>query len=153
MFIHRLLYRSDSSLVGSPEEVERQIAAIVDLSRAANAAADLTGALLFEAGTFMQVLEGPINAVEATFERICGDLRHRRVRLLEFAVAEDRIFGAWGMARVAPGSELAELNRTIGVTQEARLDAAAASAAVQTMRDLLLPTRAASTRPRPSAAS
>jgi hypothetical protein len=153
MFIHRLLYRSDSSLAGSPKEVERQIAAIVDSSRAANAAAGLTGALLFESGTFMQVLEVPLNAVEATFERICGDLRHRRVRLLEFAVAEDRIFGAWEMARVAPGPELAELNWTTGVTQEARLDVAAASAAVRTMRDLLLPTRAASTRPRPSAAS
>jgi hypothetical protein len=153
MFIHRLLYRSDSSLVGSPEEIERQIAAIVDSSRAANAVADLTGALLFESGTFVQVLEGPINAVEATFERICGDLRHRRVRLLEFAVAEGRLFGEWAMARVAPSLELADLSRTIKVIQEARLDLAAASAAVQAMRDLLPPTGAAGARPCPSAAS
>lgn len=153
MFIHRLLYRSDSSLTGSPEAIERQVEAIVDASLAANAAAELTGALLFESGTFMQVLEGPIDAVEATFERICGDLRHRRVRLLEFAVAEGRIFAEWGMARVTPSPELADLSRTIGVTQEARLDVAAASAAVRTMRDRLLPIRASGARSGASAAS
>jgi hypothetical protein len=86
---------------------------------------------------FIQVLEGPVDAVEATFERICGDLRHRSVRLLELAVAEERVFGDWAMVQITPTLELAQLCPTLGAG-DARLDATTAGAAIQTMRTLLL---------------
>ena len=138
MLIHRLLYRSEAAFVGSPGDVDRQIVAIVDAAHVANTRVGVTGALLFTSGVFIQALEGPLAAVEATFERICGDLRHRRVRLLEFVVAEDRVFGEWAMVEVTPTRELARLYPSIVSTDTGRLDAVTASAAVQTMRAMLL---------------
>ena len=131
MFIHRLLYCSDAALAGPPEDVERQVLEMVEAARAANAAADITGAILLSSGVFMQVLEGPIDAVETTFERICSDLRHKRVRLIELAVAEDRVFEGWSMVRVPPPPEAARLCPAPGAVEGARLDAASASAAIQ----------------------
>lgn len=138
MFIHRLLYRSDADLAGPPEEAERQVRAIVDASRRANEAAGLTGAMMLSSGVFLQVLEGPSDAVEATFERICGDLRHKRVRLLELAVADDRAFADWSMARVEPPADMGpDLCPSSGAAGGAKLDAASAGAAVRMMRALL----------------
>ena len=138
MPVHRLLYRSESALVGSGEPVEREVAEIVRASRTANEAAGLTGALLLSSGVFTQALEGPLDAVEASFERICGDLRHRRVRLLEFAVAEERVFGEWSMARVTPTRELVRLCPGLGAGDDVGVDAATTAATIQLMRALLL---------------
>jgi Sensors of blue-light using FAD len=137
MLLHRLLYRSDAALTGSDEDVEGQVHAIVEASRAANEASGLTGALLLSSGVFLQALEGSLNAVEATFERICGDLRHRRVRLLQLAAVEERLFGDWSMARVKPAAELAVLCPSLEAAETSRLDASTADAAILVMRTLL----------------
>lgn len=137
MFIHRLLYRSDAALIGTDDEMDDQVLAIAEASRRANEAAGLSGALLLSSGTFIQALEGPIDAIEETFERICGDLRHRRVRLLQLAVVEDRLFGEWSMSRVTPTGELARLGPTLDA-EGVRLDATKANAALQMMRTRLL---------------
>lgn len=138
MLIHRLLYRSEAALVGPQQDVDRQVAAIIEAAHVANIRVGVTGALLFTSGVFIQALEGPLAAVEATFERICCDLRHRRVRLLEFIVADDRAFGEWAMVEVSPTRELARLYPSLVSADTGRLDAVTASAAVQTMRALLL---------------
>lgn len=138
MQIHRLLYRSDAILSGSTETVEQQVAAIVDRSRRANETAGLTGALLLSGGEFIQVLEGRVEAVEATFERICCDLRHRRVRLLELAVAEDRVFAEWAMVRIQPANEIARLCPGLDMSGQSRLDSHTAEVAIQMMRTVLL---------------
>ena len=145
MMIQRLLYRSDCVLTGTPAAIDRKVDGIVDAARAANQKADITGALMLSSGVFIQVLEGPLGAVEATFERICCDLRHRHVRLLELAVAEERVFGDWAMVQVTPTLQLAQLCPSVGAG-EARLDATTANAAIQVMRTLLL------TKSRPAAA-
>ena len=138
MQIHRLLYRSDAILSGSTESVEHQVAAIVDGSKRANGAAGLTGALLLSGGEFIQVLEGPVEAVEATFERICRDLRHRRVRLLELAVADDRVFAEWAMVRIQPANEIVRLCPGLDMSGQSRLDGHAAGATIRMMRTVLL---------------
>ena len=136
MLLSRLLYRSDAALAGSAEEIENQVAFLIEASRAANAAAGLTGALLIASGVFVQALEGPTKVVEAVFERICCDLRHRRVRLLELAVVDERVFGEWSMARV-PVAELASFGPVLGSAETARLDSSTAGIALETMRTLL----------------
>lgn len=101
--LHRLLYRSEVDILGSEAEVQAEVVAIVRAAQSANARAGLTGALVYVRGTFVQAMEGPIGPVEATFERICCDLRHRQVELLEFVPATERVFAQWSMARVTPG--------------------------------------------------
>lgn len=138
MCIQRLLYRSDADLEGGTEAVNSQVLAIMSQAQARNAEAGLTGALLFNAGIFIQAIEGPAEAVEAAFERICCDLRHRRVRLVELAVAEERMFGEWPMAHVSSQLQLARLCPTSAALRNARMDAAAAGAIVAAMRTMLL---------------
>jgi blue light- and temperature-responsive anti-repressor len=74
---------------------------ILATSRARNRLAGITGALTLGGGTFGQILEGPPDAVEAAFERIERDPRHRDVVLLDLAPIARRSFGGWAMAFVA----------------------------------------------------
>lgn len=137
MIIQRLLYRSDCALTGVAGSNDRDVEAIVTAARSRNEATGITGALMLSSGVFIQVLEGPVSSVEATFERICCDLRHRHVRLLELAIAEERVFAEWAMVQVTPTLQLAQLCPSIGAG-DSRLDASTASAAIQVMRTLLL---------------
>jgi len=102
--LHRLVYYSRNRVPGGPEAVARAVAEILAASRANNARVGVTGALLFNTGCFAQVLEGPISAVEATFERIQQDARHDDVSLLAFDPAPTRLFDTWSMAFVGADS-------------------------------------------------
>nr|WP_321983603.1 BLUF domain-containing protein [uncultured Lichenicoccus sp.] len=98
--LHRLVYYSRNRIEGSPEEVEAVIARILAVSRRNNERAGVSGALMFNAGCFAQVLEGPAAAVEATFERIQQDPNHGDVLLLAFEPVLARAFANWSMAFV-----------------------------------------------------
>jgi hypothetical protein len=58
----------------------------------------VTGALLYNRSCFAQVLEGPLHAIERTFERIQRDTRHTDVTVLDLAEITLREFPAWSMA-------------------------------------------------------
>lgn len=107
--LHRLIYCSRSRLTGGEAALEAEIRQILGTSRRNNARAGVTGALLFNAGCFGQVLEGPLPAVQATFERIQRDERHGEVTLLDFGPAERRGFAAWSMAFVGRSSRHRDL--------------------------------------------
>ncbi len=72
--------------------------ALLEHTRARNAASGLSGLLVYKDGRFMQLLEGPEAAVLETYQRITEDPRHTDVGLL----VEERIhtprFGEWTMA-------------------------------------------------------
>lgn len=71
---------------------------ILARSRANNARDLLTGLLYFDGKRFMQVLEGPAAAVEAAYERIAADPRHRALVVVSRRTIETREFGSWAMA-------------------------------------------------------
>ncbi|WP_018261940.1 BLUF domain-containing protein [Methylobacterium sp. WSM2598] len=96
--LYRLVYASRNLL--KPDEAEAAIVQILAASRRNNEAAGVTGALMFNAGAFAQVLEGPRRSVEATFERIQRDLRHSDVTVLQCGPVEARGFANWAMAFV-----------------------------------------------------
>jgi hypothetical protein len=58
----------------------------------------LTGLLLYHDGNFMQVLEGPADAVEAVQLAIVRDRRHCDVTTLLNRPVAERLFGNWSMA-------------------------------------------------------
>ena len=91
--IYQLIYCSRVAAV-SPVE----LASILAVSRANNARDGLSGALLYNRGLFAQVLEGPLAAVERTFERIQCDARHDDVVVLQFGEVGQRAFSDWLMA-------------------------------------------------------
>jgi hypothetical protein len=58
---------------------------------------DITGFLLADGESFVQLLEGPERAVEDCFLRILLDYRHHKIVLRERGPVERRLFPAWSM--------------------------------------------------------
>ena len=98
--LYRLVYASKNLLQGSDAEIAEAVSQILAASQRNNATVDVTGALMFNAGAFAQVLEGPQQGVESTFERIQCDPRHGDVTVLQCGSAESRSFANWSMAFV-----------------------------------------------------
>ncbi len=96
--LSRLVYRSRSALTGTPEECLAQVSGILRASRANNAAAGLTGVLLFDGATFLQAVEGPIAAIERLYETIARDPRHEEIELIDLVGIEGREYADWSMA-------------------------------------------------------
>jgi hypothetical protein len=65
-----------------------------------NAGLGISGALLYSAGNFAQVLEGLLASIEKTFEAIQRDPRHSEVVVIQSGPAETREFPEWSMAFV-----------------------------------------------------
>jgi len=94
----RLMYASRAA-----ESVDAEaLSAILRKSKENNAAAGVTGVLCFcfNAGIFVQVLEGGRNAVSRIYNRIAQDPRHREVVLLSYEEIGERSFSSWSMGQV-----------------------------------------------------
>lgn len=131
----RLLYTSFRNHVGygALDPTDHQIA---EQSVKRNKAAGITGSLLVIEDQFIQILEGPPQSVEHTFERICCDTRHNSLKLIDLVDVKERIFPEWSMAGIANDretrltlkDEIDEVRFLVGVN---------ASEAVRQMRALL----------------
>jgi hypothetical protein len=71
---------------------------ILKSARRNNAAAGVTGLLLYDGKRFLQALEGDAEAVNRIYTAIKGDPRHRAVVLLSSGESDKRAFGDWAMA-------------------------------------------------------
>lgn len=91
MAIRQLIYVSD--LVGK----EAQLSAILESAVRHNQADGITGMLLYSGGNFLQVLEGSVEQVTATYGRICLDPRHKNCMILLEHEVPERQFGRWSM--------------------------------------------------------
>ncbi|MCJ2088935.1 BLUF domain-containing protein [Methylobacterium sp. E-005] len=118
--LYRLVYASKNLLRGTEAEMTAEVRQILDASQRNNQAVGVTGALMFNAGAFAQVLEGPRAGVEATFERIQRDLRHSDVTVLQCGLAESRGFANWSMAFV--GQSALGQTRFSGLAAESGFD-------------------------------
>ncbi len=103
--LYRVLYCSRNRIGGASTVIADEIASILARSRANNAREGVTGGLLFSAGCFAQVLEGPLPAVEAAFERIQGDERHSEITVLQSGPIARRDFPDWSMAFTGAAAE------------------------------------------------
>lgn len=70
---------------------------ILTISRRRNSAADITGTLICRHDMYLQLIEGPDAAVQATYDRIKSDDRHLELQLLVSRVVTDRLFPKWAM--------------------------------------------------------
>jgi hypothetical protein len=76
---------------------EAALAGILMDARRCNTRDDITGALICRADLYLQLLEGPENAVDAAYARIARDNRHLEMRLLSRSQAGKRLFPDWAM--------------------------------------------------------
>ena len=70
---------------------------ILSKARKLNARDGITGSLICREDLYLQLLEGPGPAVEATFNRILRDGRHANVAVLWSGDIEARMFPEWTM--------------------------------------------------------
>lgn len=66
-------------------------------ARRCNVRDNITGALICRGDLYLQLLEGPKEAVEEAYRRISKDHRHLEVRLLSRSSVTERLFLGWAM--------------------------------------------------------
>ncbi len=135
--IYQLVYCSRNTIGDcQAANVDAEILRILETSRRNNVHDKVTGALLFSAGSFAQVLEGSLPAVERVFERIQRDPRHADVIVLHVLRSRQRDFADWSMAYAGKLSEPREGGRTLSQAV-AQPGQAGAKAVLAMLRDLV----------------
>jgi hypothetical protein len=76
---------------------DKELRALLIDARKRNQAVGVSGLLLHERGSFLQMLEGPKAAVAETFRRIGSDSRHHRLVLVYESAHPLRTFADWSM--------------------------------------------------------
>jgi len=76
---------------------ETELVELLRKSRANNERDGVSGMLLYQGGNFIQVLEGPVEAVDRVLARVEKDPRHRGVILMSRRTVAEREFGEWSM--------------------------------------------------------
>lgn len=70
---------------------------ILTISRRRNSQADITGTLICRHDMYLQLIEGPDAAIQATYQRISADDRHLELNLLVSRTVDERMFPKWAM--------------------------------------------------------
>ncbi|MEM1441023.1 MAG: BLUF domain-containing protein [Verrucomicrobiota bacterium] len=94
MRLCRLVYKSTTSWDILNNQV---LAKLAESSYRNNAKNNISGLLILSDETFLQVLEGPDEAVNALYEKIVKSPLHHDVRLLSFQQIASRNFHDWSM--------------------------------------------------------
>lgn len=106
--LSRLVYFSER--LCSDEELRAIMAAAAPRNKARN----VTGLLVADEAAFIQILEGPRNAVSGLFQEIARDPRHRELTLVEMVEIAAPSYPRWGMAHVSePAKVDAAWNRIV----------------------------------------
>lgn len=92
--LYEIIYVSRRSPGVTNEDV---VDAIVLPSARKNRVLDITGCLWFDHERFLQVLEGPRDAVEHVYDAIQRDTRHHGVETISSSPLAVRSFTRWGM--------------------------------------------------------
>ncbi len=112
--MYRLVYYSRNLVASGEAMFASNIDEILAKSRVNNERDGITGALLFNAGCFAQVLEGPLERVESAFERIQQDERHGDVSLLALDQIHHRPFPNWAIGFIGASDIHAKRFAAIG---------------------------------------
>lgn len=110
MGLERLVY--ESTATGSTGSLTN-LSVILAESQRNNARDGLTGVLAAHADRYIQVIEGPREALDSLLRRLEDDPRHRDVRLLDRAPATHRMFEGWTMANARVTPDLERLLETL----------------------------------------
>jgi hypothetical protein len=106
---------------------EHEIPDLLQQVRIANAKQEFTGMLLYIRGSFLQVLEGQPEMIDAVFSKILGDKRHTQTRLIARESIPERAFEGWTMMHktldpVEAGELIGEFDYFLSPTWLAELD-------------------------------
>ena len=123
----QLIYTSAETVPFSPEALN----ASLFKARQRNSVYKVSGMLLYDSGSFLQVLEGPEDAVETILTSILREGRHGSQKVLSRLKVERRDFAEWSMAFV--DSSLS-LRRPAGLVDYSRVLPGLPDASAQAQR-------------------
>lgn len=86
----RLIYVSQTNNIDF-----EKIKAVLTVSYKNNKESDISGALIYGQGYFIQCLEGEADPIEALYKKIILDNRHEHVELISKEKIEERYFKDW----------------------------------------------------------
>ena len=98
---YQLIYSSQATAPMSVNDLEK---ILVD-ARAGNEKRNITGALVYVDGVFLQVLEGERDTVLSLMRSIGDDSRHSSVKIFHQAEVDRPTFGSWRMAYLSATPE------------------------------------------------
>ena len=106
---------------------EHEIPDLLQQLRIANAKQEITGMILYICGSFVQVIEGQPEMVDAVFSRIRSDKRHAEITLIARESIPERAFEGWTMMHkaldpVEAGELIGEIDYFISPTWITQLD-------------------------------
>ena len=90
--LRRVIYVSEKVRLS-----EQDVADVVNVSIQNNPSKDITGCLLVGSNSFLQILEGPADAIKSLYKAISEDNRHTNVRRLCDEPLNTRLFSDWSM--------------------------------------------------------
>ena len=99
--LYQVIYSSKAAKAMSVADLR----AILEDARAGNEKRQVTGALVYADGVFLQILEGPRQSVQSLMRSIAADTRHTHVKVFHEAGVDHRVFGAWTMAYLDASEE------------------------------------------------
>ncbi len=102
--LHTIVYTSESREPATQD----QLLALLRRARRNNRRLDITGLLLYRNQRFIQILEGPREAVQTIYSIIGVDPMHRSVTTLVDMPVSHRKFMEWSMAFTKITDEMAE---------------------------------------------
>lgn len=100
METYTISYFSKAKLSKNTDQLREEINSILTTAQRKNIEKNVTGALLFSGGYFVQILEGSLQSVEEIFESIQCDSRHTEVTVISNDYKAQRHFSKWAMALV-----------------------------------------------------
>lgn len=80
---------------------QQELTDLLTQSREKNSHNNITGALLYSQGTFIQALEGDEETVNEIYTTILQDSRHKNIITVISGELKERVFPDWSMAFIA----------------------------------------------------
>jgi hypothetical protein len=112
----RLVYSSEATVRMTSD----MLMSILTVARAHNGIDGITVLLVSDGHGFLQIIEGPAEAVNETFQRIARDERHRNVIVHEHRPQRERCFGEWMMGSTEERESTASVEgRLAGILRNA----------------------------------
>ena len=125
----QIIYASAATTPFSREAVTNLLAR----ARSRNSLYKITGMLLYDSGSFLQVLEGPADSIDIVLQSIMRDKRHNSTRIILRQSVPAREFQSWAMGFVDTSTSTA---RPAGHVNYHRAMASLPDAVVQARRYL-----------------
>ena len=109
---------------------------IYDISQKNNSESGISGCLLIGSNSYLQLLEGPVSAVENLYSKIKMDSRHKKVKKLFEQHIEEKLFSSWSM-KFAPFNNIEWGNEDFDAGKFQNIHAAAAVKVFKSIKEVI----------------